>query len=167
MARALPCDSRSLRFWRAESAEAECDMRVHRGSPPRISLLVVAALLGSVLLGGIHSARAQSSGPPAAYSAGTAVDVGDNWRVTVGAATIHAVPPDAAPAAPPALLATSLLVQNLAAQPRHFPTYRVRLLNASGAAFQDAWCRGLDQALELAPAIPPNGTATGAVCWQW
>jgi hypothetical protein len=142
-------------------------MMVPRGRPPRTGLLVVAALLGSVLLGGIHSARAQGGSPPAAFSAGTAVEVGDSWRVTVGAATIHAVPPDAEPTAPPALLATSLTVQNLATQPRHFPTYRVHVLSASGAAFQDAWCRGVDQALELVPAIPPDATATGALCWKY
>jgi hypothetical protein len=142
-------------------------MMVQRGSPLRINLVVVAALLGSVLLGGIHSARAQSSSPPTAYSAGSAVEVGDSWRVTVGVATIHAVPPDAEPAASSALLATSLTVQNLTTQPRQFPTYRVHLLNASGAAFQDAWCGGVEQALELVAAIPPNGTATGSLCWKY
>ncbi len=133
---------------------------------PRTSLLVVAALLGAVLPGGIHSTRAQSSNPSAPYSAGTPVDVGDNWRVTVGAAAIHAAPPDSEPAGPSALLATSFVVQNMAPQPRSFPTYRVHLLNASGAAFADVWCSGVDQALELVPAIPANGTATGALCWR-
>jgi len=95
------------------------------------------------------------------------VDVGDSWRVTVGAVTIHAVALDAEPTAPPSLLATSLIVQNMATQPRSFPTYRLHMLSASGVAFQDTWCRDVDQSLELAPELPPDGTATGALCWKF
>jgi hypothetical protein len=140
-------------------------MLVHQVRPTRTSPIVVAALLASVLLGGIHSARAQGGSSPAAVSAGTPVEVGDNWRVSVAAATIHTFPPDAEPAASPALVAATLSVQNLGAQPRQFPTYRVHLVNAAGAAFQDAWCGGVAPALEVAPAVPPNEITTGALCW--
>jgi len=141
-------------------------MLVQRSRPPQTGLLVVVALLGSLLLSGIHSARAQDGTPAAAYPAGTAVDVGDSWQLTVGAVTIHTVSPDAESTPPPALLATSLVVQNVATQPRSFPTYRLHLTSATGVVFQDTWCRDVDQSLELAPEIPPNGTATGALCWR-
>jgi hypothetical protein len=135
-------------------------MREQRSRSPWMPLFVVVGLLGAGYLGGIRSAGAQGGGPPAAYSAGTAVEVADRWQVTVGAATILAE----APTSPP-LLVISLNVQNLASQPRHFPTYRLRALTASGATLRDTWCQNSESSLELSPQIPPSGTASGAVCW--
>src|SRR5215208_3203891 len=104
---------------------------------PWTPLLVLLSLLGSMSLGGIHTAGAQGGPPPTPYAAGTTVEVADLWQVTVEAATILA----AAPASPPPLLVVSLSVRNLASQPRHFPTYRLHTLTASGAALSDVWCQ--------------------------
>jgi hypothetical protein len=148
----------------ADRAKAEGGVSTLTPKPPRIGLWVVGAVLGSVLLGGIHSARAQGGGPPAAHPAGTAVDVGDSWQINLGAVTLHPGTSDAGPTAYPALLSTSLTVHNRAPEARYFLTYRLRLLSVSGAAFQATWCRGVDQSLEMAPPIPHQGTATGAAC---
>jgi len=140
-------------------------MFVHRFTLLQVGLLVVIALLGPIFLGGTHSARAQDGDPAAVYPAGAVVDVGDSWRLTVSAVTVDASSPDAGATTPQPLLAASLTVDNLASQPRNFPTYRVHLLSASGVTFADTWCAGAGQSLEVAPAIPPNGTATGTLCW--
>src|SRR4051812_49254462 len=98
--------------------------------PCRLSwprLLVVLGLLGAVGVGGLRSARAQGDSPPA----GTAVDVGDNWQVTVEAATLPTDSPDAEPTAAPRLLEVVLSVHNLEVQSRFFPTYRLHLLHMS------------------------------------
>ena len=131
---------------------------------PWTSLSVTVGLLGTVLLGGVHSARAQGDTPAASYSTETAVDIGDGWRVTVGAVTIHTATPDAAARAPSWPLAASLTVQNLAAQPRPFPTDRLHLWSTRGAEFRDTWCRN-EQSLEMVPILATNETATGVLCW--
>jgi hypothetical protein len=132
---------------------------------PSSELLVLAALLASLLPGGIHSAAAQSAVPTTVVALGTAVEVSDGWQITVTDATLHPLAADAGPATP-SLLVASLLVQNLASPARYFPTSRLQLTSDSSSAWRLTLCRGVEASLELSPQIPPQGTAAGALCWR-
>ncbi len=131
----------------------------------RLGRALAVALLCCALLDLVRSVYAQASLPGTPYPPGVPADVGDGWLLKVEAVTLNVSAPQEGQAAGPPILVTRLQVQNTAAEPRSFPTYRLHVVTGSGASQPDTWCGQEKNPLELSGQIPPNGTRQGTACW--
>jgi hypothetical protein len=130
-----------------------------------LGIALAAALLWSASAGMLRSVYAQADPQGTPYPVGVPAEVGDGWTISIEAATLNPSASDPGSAAGQPRLTTTLRVQNTAPEPRRFPTYRLRVVNGSGAPQRDTWCGRETNPLELSGRISPTSSQIGTACW--
>src|SRR5215212_5488358 len=136
--------------------------RIAAGS---VSVSLAISLLAWFLPSTDIEVYAQAGSQEAPYRVGESAEVGDGWLVAVEDATISPAPASDALSAAQVVLTTRLAVRNASAQPRYFPTNRLRVASDSGSPPRVTSCAPSTKPLELSGQTTPNGSETSSACW--